>query len=182
MVTPPTANFIITSNVCLPAGCGPDFPLEQQMLLSRPFRIAQQAWNQILHSGALPMSVPFPQQPHSTCIYSAPHLCLQTTQSHRAFFEAYVRSVEHLHLFLLFSVKDLSFNRPRGNSILSCFRNWQRWSHSGISGQVAPGKNGKCDFWCVMPSFTNIWLFICTANGTARGKCYYNKGNRTRLF
>lgn len=71
MVTLPTANFIITSNICLPAGRGPDFSLEQQMLLSRPFRIAQQAWNQILHSGALTSSVLFPQLPRSTCIHFA---------------------------------------------------------------------------------------------------------------
>ncbi len=99
--TLPTVNFI-TSNIWVPAGLGPDFPLKQQMLLLRPFRIAQQACNQILYSGALPWSVLFPQLAHSTCIY---FVSLQGSGTSSV-------SVDHIELLSSVAVCAVSVNPP----------------------------------------------------------------------
>lgn len=54
----------------------------------------------------------------------------------------------------------MSFNRSQGNSSKACFLAWQKLSHSGISGHVAPDKNGKCEVFLTRNAKLQkeIWL------------------------
>lgn len=73
---------------------------------------------------------------------NAQRLCLHITQRRHFFCRcvcvlALTSPCSSVHL-------EMSFNRSQGNSSETCFHDWQKLSHSGISGHTAPDKNGKC--------------------------------------
>lgn len=162
---PPTAKFI--TSIC-DAVCNPGFPPEQQMLLSRPFTIAQRDWKQILQSGETNWSIT------TECsVFSA-------AQQHLLSFCLPARFMYHICVCrpcrgkdgkcLLWPYVHAVFNCVSSkNNLTGCEENAFCLASITDKDGVTAGHQGKMALtktesvkhsWCVMPSYTNIWLFM----------------------